>query len=121
MTWSFGGALLVPLLAAIPYRRDTGRWAPAVAYAALALLLSFLGAVIAGLSYGYAVATEAGLCGDDPWEAGLAGLVAYLVVASWATRGTRRVWAWAPAAAAGIAVAIFVSYFFARAHGYCET
>jgi hypothetical protein len=112
--------LVLPVASLAPYRRAGLAWGRAAGLAGLALLLTIAGTAIT-LLYAFFVTVEAAQCGDTPLPAELAALAAYLVVAAWAMRRPRNVWAWAAAPLAAVAVATAAGYFFAGAHAYCET
>jgi hypothetical protein len=113
---------LAPLLAVFTYRRAGLGWRSATGLGVLGVMLALVGGIVIGFVYGLWVAVEAGLCGSStPAPAIAAGVVAYLVVATWAALRPRRVWAWTFSVGAGLAAEMLVAYFFAGAHGYCET
>ena len=119
MIAAFG--VLPPLVSVFTYRRAGVRWSRAAGLAAIALLFSAAGGIVCGLALGFGVSVESGLCGETPWEAEAAGVVAYLVIATWAASRPARVWAWALTIGPAIAAGMLVAYFFAGAHHYCET
>jgi len=111
--------VLAPLLGAVTYRRAGLSRRGAAGFAILATALT-AAAGLAGVLYVYAIAIDAGLCGSSPVAADVAGVVAWIVVASWAALRPRRFWAWPVGLLAGLAVWILVSYFVGP-HVYCET
>jgi hypothetical protein len=114
-----GLAILAPVLALASYRHSGLRLRTAGALTFAAVVLSLIGLILAFI-YLYAIDIEAGLCGSSPVAAKISAGFAYVVVAAWAARDPRRVWAW-PLACAAAAVLTLVSYFFTGAHVYCET
>jgi hypothetical protein len=116
----FAALLLLPLVSVLGYRRSGAGWGRASAVALVAVLASAIGIAIA-VAYSFFLTTDAALCGDQPTVAGVVAIVPYVVVGSWAALRPRRVWAWAAAPVAAVAVLLLVSYFFAGAHDYCET
>jgi hypothetical protein len=112
--------LLVPLLSVFGYRRCGAGWRRAAAVALVAVLASAVGIAFA-IVYAWFFTTDAALCGNQPTVAGVAAIVPYLVVATWAALRPQRVWAWAAAPVAAVSLLLLVSYFFAGAHDYCET
>ena len=116
----FAVVLLFPLLSVFGYRRSGAGWGRAATFALVAVVASALG-VAAAVLYSWFLTNDAALCGHQPTVAGAAAVVPYLVVGAWAALRPRRVWAWAGAPLAAVAMVLLVSYFFAGAHDYCET
>lgn len=119
MTWIL--VLFVPpLVAIVPYRRAGHGWGRVASLTAAAFLLSLVGVAVT-LLYAFGFTIEAAQCGSTPAAASATAVVAYLLVAAWAARRPRNVWAWAAAPLTAVAILLLVGYFFAGAHAYCET
>ena len=112
--------LLPPLVALAAYRHAGLGWGRVAGLTAAAVLFSLAGGAVT-LLYAFVVTIDAVQCGSTPIAATVAGVAAYLVVAAWAARRPRNVWAWGAAPLAAVAIVILVGYFFAGAHAYCET
>lgn len=111
---------VLPFASAAAYRRSGLAWRRAAAFGALALVLTAVGIAFTIL-YAFFVTDEAAQCGHTPVVATIAALAAYLVVAAWAMRRPRNVWAWAASPAVAVAVLLLAGYLFAGAHAHCET